>query len=92
MASDEVLDNSILERVKADDHQPTARCQDRDRRVEGGLQCAELVVDGNSQRLKHPRGGMQPTASRPQGGFGGRQQVTGPREAPVLAPSDDQAG
>ena len=47
-----VLDEPVLERVKRDDRDASARRQQRQHRVEKPLELAELVVDRDAQRLE----------------------------------------
>src|SRR5439155_13325570 len=54
----EALDDPILERMEADHREPATGPQHRERGRQRGLEGAELVVDGNPERLEHALGGM----------------------------------
>src|SRR5262249_10571299 len=47
-----VLDDAVFQRVERDDGQPAARLDELERVVQAGLELAELVVDGDPQRLE----------------------------------------
>ena len=79
--------------MEADDREPAAGPQHPDRCGEGGLQLAELVVDGDAERLEDPLGGV--TLAEPCRGRDGRldhvDEVAGAGERPLGAPSHDGA-
>src|SRR5206468_9112011 len=60
---DEALDNSVIERVVAEDDEPAAGPEQVHRRREPGLQGVELLVDGDPQGLEHPGGRMDAPAN-----------------------------
>ena len=53
-----LLDHAVLERVERDHRHAAAGGAQRERTLEPLLELAELVVDGDSQRLEHALGGM----------------------------------
>ncbi len=52
LRTEEALDDPVLERVEADHGEPAAGPQHLERRGQRGLERAELVVDGDPQRLE----------------------------------------
>ena len=55
----ELLDDAVLERMEGHDHQPPARLERGLGRMQRPHQLAELVIDGDAQRLEHPRRRMR---------------------------------
>src|SRR5579884_2089331 len=55
---EEALDDAILQGVEADDDEAPAGPEQLHRRGERHLEAAELVVDGDAQRLEGARGGV----------------------------------
>jgi hypothetical protein len=55
MAAHELLDDAILERMKADDREPPVRRRRASAASSAEFEFAELVVDVDAQRLKHAR-------------------------------------
>ena len=58
LGAQEALDDPVLERVEADHGEPAAGPQHLERVGQRGLERAELVVDGDPQRLEDALGGM----------------------------------
>ena len=67
MLREDVLDDAVLQRVVADDHQAPARGEPPHRRLKARSQNVQLRVHLDAQRLERPLGRM---ASRPAGGRG----------------------
>ena len=61
-----VLHDAVLERVVADDRDPAARSEPRDRRATGLFERVELAVDLDSQSLEGPLGGVRPRTGGPR--------------------------
>ena len=52
---EELLDDPVLERMEGHDHEPPAGLQHPLGRVQRAHEFAEFVIDGDAQRLEHPR-------------------------------------
>src|SRR5579872_4439532 len=58
LGPEEPLDDAVLQRVEADDHEPAAALEQTHRLLQRALQPIQLVVDGDSKRLKDASGGV----------------------------------
>jgi hypothetical protein len=61
-----LLDNSIFKRVEADNRQPATLAHQHNCLRQRSSETAKLVVDGDAQRLKDARRGMDLLAPRPR--------------------------
>ena len=55
VALEKLFDDPVFKRVIADDHQPAAGVQQRQRAFEKFLQRAQFIIHRDTQRLKNPR-------------------------------------
>src|SRR5205807_6926178 len=84
------LHDAVLEWLKADDRHSAAWFEHAQRRIQAGLQRAEVVVDRDAQRLEGARRGVNATARRPKRSRDRRQQLACPIEWPLHATLDNR--
>ena len=73
LPDEELLRDPVLERVEGDDRETAAGAQRAHGGLEALLKILELVVDGDAQRLEHPRRGVDAT---PTLGLHARDEAT----------------
>src|SRR5206468_5600575 len=80
--AERVLDDPVLEGVEADHRDPAAGAEHLDGRRERGLELAELVVDGDPERLEDALCGMAVAEARRGGnrGLDSLDELAGPLE------------
>ena len=59
----ELLHDAVFQRVIADDHQSPFKTEDFDGLLQEFFELFQFTVNGNTQRLKSPGGGMDSTVS-----------------------------
>src|SRR5829696_6682489 len=88
----EPLDLAVLERVEADHREPAAGAEHLEGGGERVLELAQLVVDGNSQRLEDPLGRMPVAEARRRGDRGpdDLDELARPLDRPPAALASDR--
>src|SRR5207247_7344305 len=94
LRAEEALDEPVLARVEADRREPPARPQQLERRRQRRLERAELVVDGDPQRLKDAlrRMPVAEARGRRDRGLDRVDELTGALERLLAPPPADRAG
>ena len=88
----ELLGLAVLERVETDDREAAAGAEHLEGGGERVLELAQLVVDGNSQRLEDPLGRMPVAEARRRGNRGpdDLDELAGPLDRPPAALASDR--
>src|SRR5579885_1369882 len=86
---EELLDDAIFQRMKADDGEPPTRTQECDSLWQRALQAAEFVVDGDAQRLKGACRGMDAAGPPMHHRCHQRRQFAATLDGSLASPFDD---